>query len=89
MRHLLDQTDARGAEQSARLLRYRDGQPITSRRYDYLWTRIKQQLPWAAAQQASTTMPSSDVIVSGRVSPRELISDPAAEIYHQLEARMS
>jgi hypothetical protein len=45
MRNLLDHTDARGAAQSARLLRYRDGRAITARRYDYLWARIRQQLP--------------------------------------------
>ena len=38
----------------ARLFRYRDGDPITARRYDYLWSRIRQQLPWAAAQQVSS-----------------------------------
>lgn len=54
MRHLLDHAAARSAGPSARLLRYRRGRPITARRYDYLWTRIRQQLPWAAAQQVST-----------------------------------
>ena len=54
MRHLLDHAATRGADPNARLLRYRDGRPITARRYDYLWTRIRRQLPWAAAQQVST-----------------------------------
>jgi integrase len=36
------------------LLRYRNGQPISSRRYDHLWKRIGEQLPWAAAQGIST-----------------------------------
>jgi integrase/recombinase XerC len=53
-RHLRAHADARGADPSARLLRYRNGNPITARRYDYLWSRIRQQLPWAAAQQIST-----------------------------------
>ena len=53
MRHLLDHADARGADPSTRLLRYRNGRPITARRYDYLWARVRQQLPWAAAQQVS------------------------------------
>jgi hypothetical protein len=35
-------------------VRYRDGQPITYRRYDHLWHRIGRQLPWVAAQQIST-----------------------------------
>ena len=37
-----------------RLLRYRDGHPLTSRRYDHLWKRLGQQLPWVAAQGIST-----------------------------------
>ena len=36
------------------LLRYASGQPITSRRYDHLWTRIGKHLPWVATQQIST-----------------------------------
>ena len=35
------------------LLRYAHGQPITSRRYDHLWTRIGRQLPWVRTQQIS------------------------------------
>ncbi|GIH16012.1 hypothetical protein [Rugosimonospora africana] len=37
-----------------RLLRYRNGQPITSRRYDHLWKRVGGQVPWVAAQGVST-----------------------------------
>jgi integrase len=36
------------------LLRYRDGRRLTSRRYDHLWNRIGEQLPWVAAQGIST-----------------------------------
>ncbi len=36
------------------LLRYADGRPITTRRYDHLWTRIGRHLPWVATQQIST-----------------------------------
>ena len=36
------------------LLRYRDGGQLTSRRYDRLWKRIGEQLPWVAAQGIST-----------------------------------
>jgi integrase/recombinase XerC len=32
------------------LLRYRNGRPITVRRYDYLWNRVGERLPWAARQ---------------------------------------
>lgn len=43
-----------GSERSGALLRYRGGKPLTSRRYDYLWSRLRAQLPWARAQQVST-----------------------------------
>jgi integrase/recombinase XerC len=36
------------------LLRYADGRPIASRRYDHLWEWVGRQLPWAATQQIST-----------------------------------
>ncbi|MEV1319382.1 site-specific integrase [Micromonospora arborensis] len=36
------------------LLRYRNGAPITRRRYDYIWQRLGKSLPWIAAQQIST-----------------------------------
>ena len=36
------------------LLRYADGRPVTSRRYDHLWTRIGRHLPWVRTQQIST-----------------------------------
>ena len=37
------------------LLRYRNGRPLTPRRYDHMWKRIGLRLPWAAAQCVSTT----------------------------------
>ena len=43
---------ARPAERQ--LLRYADGGPITSRRYDHLWTRLARPLPWVRTQQIST-----------------------------------
>lgn len=36
------------------LLRYRNGKPVTARRYDHLWGRIGRHLPWVATQQIST-----------------------------------
>jgi site-specific recombinase XerC len=54
MRHLLAHAEARGARAGERLLRYRNGRPITSRRYDYLWQRLGKHLPWVATQQIST-----------------------------------
>jgi integrase/recombinase XerC len=44
----------RKAPPGGRLLRYRDGHPITYRRYDGLWTRIGRALPWVRIQQVST-----------------------------------
>jgi integrase len=42
-----------GREPTDPLLRYRNGQPISRRRYDYLWQRLGKHLPWVAAQQIS------------------------------------
>lgn len=36
------------------LLRYRDGRPITRRRYDSLWSRIGRAHPWVERQGVST-----------------------------------
>jgi integrase len=53
--HLVDHADNRGTVAPAdRLLRYRDGRALTSRRYDHLWKRIGDRLPWVAAQGIST-----------------------------------
>lgn len=55
MRHLLLHASQRGdADEYGQLLRYRNGQPLTHRRYDRLWERIGQHLPWVATQQIST-----------------------------------
>jgi hypothetical protein len=32
------------------LLRHRDGRPLSSRRYDYLWNRLGGHLPWVRVQ---------------------------------------
>jgi integrase/recombinase XerC len=54
MSHLLAHGESRGGLDSGqRLLRYANGHPITSRRYDYLWQRLGSHLPWAATQQVS------------------------------------
>lgn len=55
MRHLINHAEQReDGDPSGQLLRYRNGQPITARRYDHLWQRIGKQLPWVATQQVST-----------------------------------
>ncbi|HEX8344838.1 MAG TPA: site-specific integrase [Actinoplanes sp.] len=52
---LADHARIRGAARADEpLLRYRNGRPITSRRYDHLWKRIGERLPWVAAQGIST-----------------------------------
>ncbi|MGY6653623.1 tyrosine-type recombinase/integrase [Amycolatopsis sp. TRM77291] len=52
---LADHATARGAhEPSEHLLRYRDGRALTTRRYDHLWKRLGQQLPWITNQGIST-----------------------------------
>ncbi len=55
MRHLIAHHHERGdTNRDGSLLRYRDGRPLTYRRYDHLWHRIGAQLPWVAAQHVST-----------------------------------
>jgi integrase len=51
---LVDHATARGAVlPSDPLLRFRDGRPLTTRRYDQPWKRLGQRLPWIAAQGIS------------------------------------
>jgi integrase len=52
---LAEHAAARGAVlRTDSLLRFRDGRAVTSRRYDHLWYRLGQRLPWVAAQGIST-----------------------------------
>ncbi|MEU7145349.1 hypothetical protein ABZ942_38295 [Nocardia sp. NPDC046473] len=44
----------RGSPPQGQLLRYRNGKPITRRRYDHLWDRLGRHLPWVAAQHITT-----------------------------------
>ncbi|MFG1918188.1 tyrosine-type recombinase/integrase [Micromonospora sp. NPDC048898] len=53
--HLYEHARARGAVLlTDPLLRTRAGQPITSRRYDHLWKRLGERLPWVAVHGVST-----------------------------------
>jgi integrase/recombinase XerC len=54
MARLIQHARDRHAPKDGQLLRYANGRPITSRRYDHLWTRIGIQLPWVRTQQIST-----------------------------------
>ncbi len=53
MRHLLRHIEERPAPAGTTLLRYRDGRPVTTPRYDHLWSRIGRHLPWVATQQVT------------------------------------
>ncbi|WBB75613.1 site-specific integrase [Micromonospora sp. WMMD1128] len=54
VRSLLEHYDGRGAGSVEKhLLRYRNGAPLTRRRYDYLWSRLGRHLPWVTTQQIS------------------------------------
>jgi integrase len=55
MRELLRHAQERPPlEPETPLLRYRNGTPISRRRYDYLWRRLRKRLSWVDAQQIST-----------------------------------
>ncbi len=52
MAHLHKHAQQRGSTNPHhQLLRYRNGKPLTARRYDHLWGRIGTHLPWVATQQ--------------------------------------
>jgi integrase/recombinase XerC len=53
MGRLMEHGRQRHAPPDGQLLRYADGRPITSRRYDHLWTRLGRHLPWVRTQQIS------------------------------------
>ena len=53
MGRLAEHGRERHAPPDGQLLRYASGRPITSRRYDHLWTRIGRHLPWVRTQQIS------------------------------------
>jgi len=54
MGRLIEHARERHAPPGGQLLRYASGRPITSRRYDHLWTRLGRHLPWIRTQQIST-----------------------------------
>jgi integrase len=54
MAHLRSHAKTRGGlDSGVRLLRYATGKPITARRYDYLWDRLGEHLPWVRTQQVT------------------------------------
>lgn len=57
---LIDHSEARGAVlPTDPLLRFRNGHPLTSRRYDQLWKRLGDRLPWVATLRKSSPIRSS------------------------------
>ena len=54
MGRLVEHAQERRAPPGGQLLRYADGRPITSRRYDHLWARLGRHLPWVRTQQISS-----------------------------------
>ena len=51
MARLTEHGQERHAPPGGQLLRYRNGRPISSRRYDGRWARIGRVLPWVRTQQ--------------------------------------
>jgi len=53
MARLVQYGQDRHAPPGGQLLRYADGRPVTSRRYDHLWVRLGRELSWVRTQQMS------------------------------------
>ena len=53
MARLVEHSQERQAPPGGQLLRYRNGRPISSRRYDGLWARLGRVLPWVRTQGIS------------------------------------
>jgi hypothetical protein len=53
MARLVQHGQERQAPPGGQLLRYADGRPVTTLRYDHLWVRIGRELPWVRTQQIS------------------------------------
>jgi integrase len=54
MRHLLAHGERRGGlGNGQRLLRYANSRPITKKRYEVLWRRLGEHLPWVETLQVS------------------------------------
>jgi hypothetical protein len=54
MGRLIEHTRERHAPAGGQLLRYANGRPITTRRYDHLWARLGRHLPWVRTHQVSS-----------------------------------
>ena len=70
MGRLIEHGQERHAPADGPLLRYADGRPITSRRYDHLWTRIGRHLPWVADPGHQHPLDSAHDLDVGRAELR-------------------
>ena len=68
MARLVEHGQERHALPGGQLLRYRDGRPITSRRYDRLWVRIGRDLPWVRPRASACTGSATFSPLSFRVA---------------------
>jgi integrase/recombinase XerC len=55
MGRLIEHGRERRAPPDGQLLRYANGRPVTSRRYDHLWTRLGRRLPWVRTSRSACT----------------------------------
>jgi len=76
---LIQHGQQRHAPPDGQLLRYADRRPITSRRYDHLWTRLGRHLPWVRTQRVSTHWIRHTALpVSATPSPAPTSATPTA-----------
>ena len=68
MGRLAEHGRERHAPPDGQLLRYASGRPVTSRRYDHLWTRIGRHLPWVRTQQIINSMKAQIATVQSKVA---------------------
>ncbi|MEU2042230.1 hypothetical protein [Nocardia niwae] len=66
-----------GASNTHRVLRKRNGQPISRRRYDGLWDRVRDNLPWAQESEVTT----SSITQTVRAHVRQLFGETVERVY--------
>lgn len=66
-----------GREVTHRVLRKRNGRPISYRRYDGLWKRVRENLPWAKELEVTTYSVTETV----RVHVRQLFGETVERVY--------
>ncbi|MFI2281384.1 tyrosine recombinase XerC [Nocardia beijingensis] len=66
-----------GVNATHRVLRERNGRPISYRRYDGLWKRVRENLPWAQELEVTTYSITETV----RVHVRQLFGETVERVY--------